>query len=336
MRLFIDDSLVVKIRNRHDLLTQYRKMNLVAGKSYKIKIEMTNYARHAIARFLWAEPNPDKEKQALDAAKKSDAVILFMGLSPTLEGEEMDVPVKGFKGGDRVSLDIPEIQENLLKKIKALHKPVILVLLNGSALSVNWAAQNADAIVEAWYPGQAGGTAIADVLFGDYNPAGRLPVTFYKSANDLPAFDNYSMKGKTYRYFTGEPLYPFGYGLSYTTFNYSDLKIDQPKIKTNGTAKVSVKVTNTGKADGEEVVQLYLKTVKSKYPVPIKALKGFKRITLKAGESKTVEFDISEKILSVYDGAMSKDVVEAGEYHVMLGGSSADKDLIKGSLMVNE
>ena len=162
---------------------------------------------------------------SLDAARQADAVVLVMGLSPRIEGEEMRVKIEGFEGGDRVQIGLPRVQEELMQKIAALGKPTVLVLLNGSAVAVNWAEDHIPAIVEAWYPGQAGGTAIADVLFGDYNPGGRLPVTFYKSVDQLPPFTDYSMKGRTYRFFKGEPLFPFGYGLSYSTFAYRNLKV---------------------------------------------------------------------------------------------------------------
>ena len=194
---------------------------------------------------------------------------MFLGLSPRLEGEEMKVPVKGFQGGDRIELGMPATQEELLQKVVALGKPLALVLLNGSALAVNWARDR----VPRWWSvvsGQAGGTAIADVLFGDYNPAGRLPVTFYQSADQLPAFEDYSMKGRTYRYFQGEPLYPFGYGLSYTSFSYR--RLDCPdQADSNHEVPVSVEVRNTGKLAGEEVVQLYVKHD------GVRSLEGFRR-----------------------------------------------------------
>ncbi|MEJ0033901.1 MAG: glycoside hydrolase family 3 C-terminal domain-containing protein [Bacteroidota bacterium] len=199
---------------------------------------------------------------------------MFMGLSARLEGEEMDVAIEGFHGGDRTAIDLPKVQQDLIKKIQTLGKPVVLVLLNGSALAINWESKNIPAIVEAWYPGQAAGQAIADVLFGDYNPGGKLPVTFYKSVNDLPPFEDYHMKGRTYKFFEGEPLYPFGYGLSYTTFGYKDLKVEDKNV--------SVTVTNTGKVDGDEVIQLYASG----------NLAAFKRIHLKAGESKTVDLEM--------------------------------------------
>ncbi len=193
----------------------------------------------------------------------------------------MKVPVEGFSGGDRVDLGIPRPQEDLMKAVFAAGKPTVLVLLNGSAVAINWAAEHVPAIVEAWYPGQAGGAAIADVLFGDYNPAGRLPVTFYKSADQLPPFDDYSMKNRTYRYFTGEPLFPFGFGLSYTTFSYRDLKQTGDKI--------TVEVENTGPIAGEEVAEFYVKSG------AVRSLAGFQRVALRAHEHKTVQFALPRK-----------------------------------------
>jgi beta-glucosidase len=215
----------------------------------------------------------------------------------------MKVRVEGFSGGDRVRLGIPRVQEALLQRVSALGKPVVLVLLNGSAVAVNWAREHVPAIVELWYPGQAGGTALADVLFGDYNPAGRLPVTFYKSEDQLPAFDDYNMKGRTYRYFEGEPLYAFGYGLSYTTFNYRNLRAPD-EARAGSPVKVSVEVENSGKREGEDVVQLYVK-----HAGVVRELEGFERVALRAGEKKTVEFTVTratagEIALSV--GALSR------------------------------
>jgi beta-glucosidase len=195
--------------------------------------------------------------------------------------------VEGFSGGDRVRLGIPRVQEALLQQVSKLGKPVVLVLLNGSAVAVNWAREHVPAIVELWYPGQAGGTALADVLFGDYNPAGRLPVTFYKSEDQLPPFDDYSMKGRTYRYFEGEPLYPFGYGLSYTTFTYRNLQSPE-EARAGSPVKLSVEVENSGKRDGEDVLQLYMK-----HAGVVKELQGFDRVLLRAGEKKTVEFTVT-------------------------------------------
>jgi beta-glucosidase len=245
---------------------------------------------------------------------------MFMGITPRLEGEEMRVSVDGFRGGDRTRIDLPDVQQQLIKEIHALGKPVILVLLNGSAVAINWEKENIPAIIEAWYPGQAAGQAIADIIFGDYNPSGRLPVTFYKSVSDLPDFSDYSMKGRTCRYFAGEPLFPFGYGLSYTTFQYSKLTVPK-KGSLNGPVKVIVKVKNTGKKAGEEVVQLYVSNLTADVPVPLRTLKGFTRVKLEPGEVKSVSFTLSPGDFSVIDKSNKRAVVP-GTFMISVGGSS--------------
>jgi beta-glucosidase len=221
-----------------------------------------------------------------------------MGISPRLEGEEMRIKCQGFDGGDRTSLDLPKVQQQLMEKVCAVGKPTVLVLTTGSALSVNWADKHVPAILLAWYPGQRGGSAVADVLFGDYNPAGRLPITFYRSVDDLPAFDDYSMVGRTYRYFRGRPLYPFGFGLSYTEFTCDNLEILRSN-KAGITAQITVK--NTGDRDGDEVVQLYIRPVDVRRHLPLRALRDFKRIELKAGQKQTVQFNLSSQQLSWID-----------------------------------
>lgn len=236
---------------------------------------------------------------ALVARIQDADVILFVGgISPQLEGEEMPVNVPGFNGGDRTSILLPAVQTELMRSLKATGKPLVFVMMTGSAIAVPWEDENVPAIINAWYGGQSAGTAVADVLFGDYNPAGRLPVTFYKSDSDLPGFSDYSMAGRTYRYFTGEALYPFGYGLSYTTFKYDMLKAPA-SIAKGKKITLSVRVTNTGKINGEEVVQLYVSSQNKNIRSPLKALKGFQRITLKAGESKLVTFTLTPDDLSV-------------------------------------
>ena len=260
--------------------------------------------------------------EALEVAKKANTIIMCMGITPRLEGEEMRVNLEGFKGGDRTSLDLPAIQEDLIKAVYALGKPVILVLLNGSALSINWEKENIPAILESWYGGQAAGQAIADILFGDYNPAGRLPVTFYKSVNDLPSFEDYNMKNRTYRYFTGEPLFPFGFGLSYTTFSYSKLQAND-KINKGDSLKVSVMVKNTGKIAGDEVVELYLANNDATVPVAIHSLKAFKRIYLLPGESKTILLSLPPDAFSVIDNS-NKRVILPGKFTVYVGGRQPD------------
>lgn len=284
--LYIDDKRVAQSSSFHGYNYSSAAMSLEAGKLYRIRLDYHEFVNDAGIQLLWSQPTPGLLNAAVDTANLADAVVMVLGLSPRLEGEEMQVPVEGFQGGDRLTLDIPRVQQELLEKVAATGKPVVLVLLNGSAVSINWAHDHIPAIVEAWYPGQAGGTAVAGVLFGEYNPAGRLPVTFYKSADQLPPFDDYSMKERTYRYFTGEPLYPFGYGLSYTTFKYSRLTAASPRP--NRGIDVSVSVKNTGARDGEEVVELYVSGVAGS----IRSLEGFERVSLRARERKTVRFTL--------------------------------------------
>ncbi len=331
-RVYMNDSLIFAYENEHAPEKVYDYFDLKAGKTYRFRVEYFEKQGDAEMKLLWQVPGKDLKKEALECARQSDVVLMFMGLSPRLEGEEMKVRVEGFLGGDRLTLDLPRNQEELIKAVSALKKPLILVLLNGSAVSINWEQKNIPGILEAWYPGQAAGTAIADVLFGDYNPAGRLPVTFYKSVNDLPSFENYDMAGRTYRYFTKEVLYPFGYGLSYTTFRYDSLTLSKPKINQAESVTASVSVTNTGKKDGEEVVQLYISTPVSKSPRAIKSLKGFQRIFLKAGETKKVNFIITPEALANFDEHNNAFIVNPGTYKVLVGKSSAAGDLISCSL----
>ncbi|HQK28505.1 MAG TPA: glycoside hydrolase family 3 C-terminal domain-containing protein, partial [Smithellaceae bacterium] len=289
-KIFLDGKLIGSFNGTHETHKVYQKVHLEKDRPAALKIEYSHRSRMARMHLLWKKPAADSLGRAVEAARKAEAIVLFLGLSPRLEGEEMNVPVPGFKGGDRLTLDLPSNQEKLLQEVAraAAGKPVILVLLNGSPVALNQAVELVPAIVEAWYPGQAAGQAIADVLFGDYNPAGRLPVTFYKSANDLPDFSDYRMMGRTYRYFKKEPLFPFGYGLSYTSFSYS--KLSAPKIlKAGEELTVSVEVKNTGRRDGEEVVEVYLSRPDSSSPVnPLRWLAAYKRLFLRAGEKQKV------------------------------------------------
>ncbi|MGV8138280.1 MAG: glycoside hydrolase family 3 C-terminal domain-containing protein [Mangrovibacterium sp.] len=294
------------------------KANLEAGKRYKIEAEYRNYYGDATARLLWAVPEDNKLETAVETAKKADAVVLVLGLNERLEGEEMKIEIDGFKGGDRTHLNLPKAQEELMEAVYKTGKPVVLVLINGSALSVNWASESIPAILTAGYPGQQGGNAVADVLFGDYNPAGRLPVTYYKSVDQLPAFENYDMEGRTYKYFRQEPLYPFGYGLSYTTFSYGKLTVPET-VNINEPVRITVEVKNTGDRDGDEVVQLYLTDEKASTPRPIRQLEGFERISLKAGETTTVEFVLQPRQLSLIN-KKDKCVLEPGWFTVSVGG----------------
>ncbi|HEY4611660.1 MAG TPA: glycoside hydrolase family 3 C-terminal domain-containing protein, partial [Bacteroidota bacterium] len=318
LQLTFEDSLLVEFTDRHNLQTESKSIELKSGVAYRIQCEFTDQRPDAIVQLVWDQPNVLLKEEAIAAARQADAVILMMGLSPRIEGEEMPVSIPGFKSGDRVDIGLPQPQETLMKEIVALGKPVVLVLLNGSALAINWAAENVPAIVEAWYPGQAAGTAIADVLFGDYNPSGRLPVTFYKSVDQLPPFSEYSMKDRTYRYFTGEPLFPFGYGLSYTSFAYSDLKISA-KVRSGERVEISVDVENTGSIEGNEVVQLYVTDVQATVPIPIRSLQGIRVVHLKPGEKKNVRFTLTPRQLSLID-QQNKRALETGMFEISVGG----------------
>ena len=317
-KIYCDDKEILGGNNEHHAFHNSKKLTLESGKRYKLVFDYRNYHGDGTASLLWATPQPNMLAQAVEAAKKSDAVVLVLGLNQRLEGEEMPIQVDGFKGGDRTHLNLPKTQESLMEAVKATGKPIVLVLINGSALSINYAAENMDAILTAGYPGQEGGNAVADVLFGDYNPAGRLPVTYYKSIEQLPTFENYDMEGRTYRYFRQMPLYPFGFGLSYTRFAYTDLKVPA-EVKMGDKINVSVKVTNTGDRDGDEVVQLYLTDEKASTPRPIRQLEGFKRISLKKGESQTVQFVLEPRQLSMINDK-DKLVVEPGWFTISVGG----------------
>jgi beta-glucosidase len=276
------------------------------------------------------KPDEELKAEALEAARKANVVIMCMGITPRLEGEEMKVTADGFRGGDRTRIDLPDVQQELIKEIHALGKHVVLVLLNGSALAINWEKDNIPAIIETWYGGQAAGQALADVIFGDYNPGGRLPVTFYKSVNDLPEFTDYKMDNRTYRYFRGEPLFPFGYGLSYATFKYSKFRV-RKQFGTESPVSVSVTVKNTGKIAGEEVVQLYVSVLNATVPVPIRSLKGFKRVHLAPGESKTVQFNLPPDSFSIIDENFTR-VVRPGKFLITAGGQQPQiNSLVKES-----
>ncbi len=315
--LYLDGKSIVEFSGIHERAYRWAPVELQAGKLYAIRLDYHEFVQDADIQLVWSPPPKSHVDEAVAAARQADAVVLFLGLSPRLEGEEMRVQVEGFRGGDRVRLDMPREQEDLMKTIASLGKPLVLVLLNGSALAVNWANDHVPAIVEAWYPGQAGGAAIADVLFGDYNPAGRLPVTFYKSADQLPPFTDYNMKGRTYRFFDGQPLFPFGYGLSYTTFAYRNLVVPK-QVSAGGETNITVEVQNTGQMAGEEVVQVYLKNGPSGR-APIRSLEGFQRIALRAGERKTVRFTLQARQFS-HTASDGHRIVEPGPVEISVGG----------------
>jgi len=266
---------------------------------------------------------------ALSAANKADVVIFVGGISPRLEGEEMPVKIEGFKGGDRTNINLPKEQEELLKALKETGKPVILVLLSGSALAVNWEDENLPAILQAWYPGQQGGNAVADVLFGKYNPAGRLPITFYKSIEDLPSFEDYGMKGRTYKYFDGKVLYPFGHGLSFSTFKYNSAKVTVSSVKAGQPTVVEVSITNKSKIAGDEVVQIYAASKSIKAFRPVKALVGFSRVTIPAGKTVSVKIPVNQFSMRQFDESKDDYTVYPGVYELMIGASSSDIKITK-------
>jgi beta-glucosidase len=269
--------------------------------------------------FLSEKPvNGDPLIAAVSAARQADVVVAVVGITSKLEGEEMKVDVPGFRGGDRTSLNLPAEEEALLGALKGSGKPLVVVLMNGSALAVNWANDHANAILDAWYSGEEGGTAIAETLAGTNNPAGRLPVTFYKGVEQLPEFEDYAMKNRTYRYFTGEPLYGFGEGLSYTTFEYGGMKLSNPSLRAGDTLDVEVDVKNTGKRDGDEVAELYI-TFPKLPGAPLRALRGFSRVHLKAGEQKHVKLTLSPRDLSYVNEAGDR-LVATGDYLITIGG----------------
>jgi beta-glucosidase len=298
---------------------QVGHVHLEAGKSAQLHVEYTPpETSDPAAKLVWAKVDLTPRPEAIAAAKNADVVVAVLGISSELEGEEMQVSEPGFKGGDRTSIDLPKPEEDLLRALVATGKPVVLILTNGSALAVNWAKDHANAILDAWYPGEEGGTAIAETLSGRNNPAGRLPVTFYTGVDQLPPFENYAMQGRTYRYFQGTPLYPFGYGLSYTTFSYSKLKLPESSIAADQPLAVDVTVTNTGKFAGDEVAQLYL-TFPDVKGAPLRALRGFQRVHLNPGEAQMLHFELKSRDLSMVSEA-GEPIIAAGKYSVLLGG----------------
>ncbi|HOK52166.1 MAG TPA: glycoside hydrolase family 3 C-terminal domain-containing protein, partial [Bacteroidales bacterium] len=326
-RIRINNKIVADQWKDQAPVTSNFQLTMQKGQSYDIVIEYYQSQHGAVAQLKWNQYSEKNIEEAIQQAAECDAIVYVGGLSPNLEGEEMPVNLPGFDGGDRTRIELPEIQTQMLKRLKKTGKPVILVLMAGSALAINWENSNLDAILMAWYPGQEGGNAIATVLFGDYNPGGRLPVTFYSATTQLPPFENYDMKNRTYRYFKEKPLYPFGYGLSYTNFTYSNLKLPAT-ADTREKIKVSVTVTNAGGRAGDEVVQLYIKHPTATVPVPIHALKAFKRVFLKAGDKITLTFELNSKDLAILD-EKNRWLVKPGDIDIYVGGQQPDAKLLK-------
>jgi beta-glucosidase len=326
-RLFLDGRpLVENWTVNPRMQSMSASVELQAARAHAIRLEYLEDVRDAEVRLAWRLPGAKPPfEEALDAANAADVIVFVGGLTGDIEGEEMRVDLPGFAGGDRTDLKLPASQQKLLEALHATGKPVVVVLTTGSALAVDWAKEHVPAILVAWYPGQRGGEAVADVLFGAANPAGRLPVTFYKASEQLPAFDDYAMRGRTYRYFEGEPLFAFGHGLSYTRFEYSGLEVDRRRVNVDDTVNVSLNVKNTGELAGDEVVQLYLRPLAPREPRALKDLRGVQRLTLAPGETRRVSFTlVPRRDFARYDVGRAAYVVDAGDYRIDVGASSAD------------
>ncbi len=327
-RLYLDDKLFLDSSNQK---TGERgaviesAIHFSDSNPHAIRLEYFHGTGSAGIDLTWQAPAVALLDQAVTAAKQSDVTVAFVGLSPSLEGEEMPVKLDGFSGGDRTSINLPAVQEEMLKAVAATGKPLIVVLQNGSALAVNWAADHANAILEAWYPGEEGGTAIAETLAGDNNPGGRLPLTFYASLDQVPPFTDYAMKDRTYRYFSGRPLYPFGFGLSYTSFTYSDLKVPSSEVKAGDSVQIEGDLKNTGSVAGDEVVELYLTQPKG-FETPIHLLAGFTRVHLAPGQSTHIGFTLDPRTLGQVNEKGER-MVLPGIYEVSLGGDQPDNKM---------
>jgi beta-glucosidase len=326
-RLFVDGRKVLDEWSETPVArASSARVHLEKGREHPIVLEYFEAVRDAEVRLGWRLPSSGNAfEDAVAAARAADVVVFVGGLTAEVEGEEMRVSYSGFKGGDRTDVELPTVQKRMLEALQATGKPVVLVLTTGSALAVRWAQEKLPAIVLAWYPGQEGGNAVADVLFGAVNPAGRLPVTFYRSIDQVPPFTDYAMEGRTYRYFRGEPLYPFGYGLTYTRFRYSDLRLSRPRLGADDTIEVSVDVRNEGGRDGDEVVQLYLRGSGPVPPAANRELRGFERVHVLAGETRRVAFRlVPSRDLLHWEDAKKAMTVAHGGVEVEVGASSAD------------
>jgi beta-glucosidase len=327
VRLYLDNREVLNgwVKNER-VRSQSAAIELQAGRAYDLRLEYFEDVRDAEVRLAWRMPGAKPAfDEALEIAKAAEAIVFVGGLTGDVEGEEMRVDYPGFAGGDRTDLRLPASQRKLLEALQATGKPVVLVLTTGSALAVDWAQAKLPAILVAWYPGQRGGSAVADVLFGDVSPSGRLPITFYKESEKLPPFEDYSMEGRTYRYFAGEPLYPFGHGLSYTRFEYSDLRLNREETSADGVITASLMIKNVGARSGDEIVQLYLRATEPTVPRAKQDLRGLARVSLAAGESRRLSFTIQPSRDALrYDTGKRDFVVDPGRYEVRVGASSAD------------
>ena len=339
LKLFVDGKMVYEQTRsafgRFSTPNEY-VMKVVQGNKYRLQIDFFKGERgNAVLNFDLGQKSEVDYNGIAKSTTDADAVIFVGGISPSLEGEEMRVELPGFKGGDRTNIDLPIVQLKMLEALKKTGKPVIFVLCTGSTIALSQEAELTDAILNVWYAGQEGGTAVADVLFGDYNPAGRLPLTFYASTEQLPDYEDYDMsKGRTYRYFKGKPLYPFGYGLSYTTFEYKKAGLDKTVIGLNDNLTLHIMLKNTGQQDGDEVVQVYVRNLQDPAG-PLKSLRAFKRINVKAGATEQVKIQLPPKTFEFFDPHTNTMLVKPGKYEVLYGSSSDDNSLNMIEIQVN-
>lgn len=333
-RVYVNDKKVIDYWGEHATAKREYTLPATAGKDYKIKIEYMQAGAEAVLKFDVGIYRPILAETVVERVKDADIVVFAGGISPNLEGEEKNfVSCPGFAGGDRTTIELPQVQRDILKALKKAGKKVVFVNCSGSAVALVPEVESCDAILQAWYPGQAGGLAVADILFGDFNPSGKLPVTFYKNTGQLPDFDDYSMKGRTYRYLPEAPLFPFGYGLSYTTFDISKGRLSKHSIPAGQGVNFKVSVKNTGKRDGAEVVQVYVRKVGDKEG-PVKSLRAFRRVPLKAGEARTISMDLPPSTFEFFDPSTNTMRVMPGEYEVMYGNSSDTPSKNKVSIML--
>lgn len=332
-RLRINGEEVRGFSNQHGGQKSAYTLQVQAGKTYDVELDFEYFRSDAQLNFDLGFKNEVDVRKSVERVKDADVVVFVGGVSPNLEGEEMGVELPGFRGGDRTDIELPAVQRELIAALHRAGKKVVLVNCSGSPIGLEPETGRCGAILQAWYPGQAGGTAVAEVLFGDYNPAGRLPVTFYRNVSQLPDFEDYNMTGRTYRYMTQEPLFPFGHGLSYTSFSYGAVVLGSDNIKSGEKLRLSVPVTNTGKCDGEEVVQVYLKK-NDDVEGPNKALRAFKRVHIPAGKTVDVSFELGDKELMWWNPQSNTMCVSEGNYELMVGGSSRTADLVHCSFVI--
>lgn len=332
-RLRVNGEEVKSFSNKHGARKSTHAMKVQAGKSYDLELDFEYLRSDAQLNFDLGFKKDVDIRKSVERVKDADIVIFASGISPSLEGEEMGVNLPGFKKGDRTDIELPAVQRELIDALHRAGKKIILVNCSGSPIGLEPETQKCEAILQAWYPGQQGGKAVAEVLFGDYNPAGKLPVTFYRNVSQLPDFEDYNMTGRTYRYMQDVPLFPFGYGLSYTTFGYGKIVLDKNELTAGQSLKLTVPVTNTGKRNGEEVVQVYLRK-QGDAEGPIKTLRAFKRVSILAGKTVNVEFDLKDKELEWWDDQSNTVRVCPGNYDIMVGGSSKEEELQRTTIAI--